>query len=135
MHDGSDCKTMPERLKYALELNGLTASELAKKSGILKSSLSMYLKGSHEATRSTAEKMAAVLNVSPAWLMGYDVPLADEKIREAPIRVIDLSQKRFIQVGNSMVNLSHVIVITMNKDGTVTVSLDNGTTVVGTIVE
>ena len=62
-----------DRLKTALEERGMTASELAKKSGLNKGAISRYLKGTVIPKQSAVGAMATALSVSPAWLLGYDV--------------------------------------------------------------
>ena len=54
-------------------------SDLCKLAGIPKSSLSLYLKGAYEPKQDKLYKMAAALNVSEMWLMGYDVPAHKEE--------------------------------------------------------
>lgn len=62
------------RLSEAMKMRDIIAQELADKTGIHKSSISQYVNGSHTPSIKNAGKMAAVLNVAPAWLKGYDVP-------------------------------------------------------------
>lgn len=63
------------RLSEAMEMRGIIAQELADKTGIHKSSISQYVNGSHTPSIKNAAKMSKVLNVAPAWLKGYDVPM------------------------------------------------------------
>jgi len=64
-----------ERLNEALKIRNMTASELSKKSGIGKGSISKYLNGVVVPKQSAIGDMAKALNVSPAWLLGYDVEM------------------------------------------------------------
>ena len=64
-----------DRLKEALIKRDMTASDLAKKSGINKGSISKYLRGDILPKQSAIDAMARVLYVLPSWLMGYDVPM------------------------------------------------------------
>ena len=64
-----------ERLKKALEIRDITQSELSRKTGIGKSSISTYLTGEYEPKQRNIYKMALALNVNEAWLMGADVPM------------------------------------------------------------
>jgi len=64
-----------ERLKEALIKRDMTASDLAKKSGINKGSISKYLRGDILPKQSAIDAMARALYVLPSWLMGYDVPM------------------------------------------------------------
>lgn len=68
-----------ERIRKAMEVRGMTASELAKKSGIAKGSISKYLNGIVVPKQSAIGEMAKALSVSPAWLMGYDVEMESKK--------------------------------------------------------
>lgn len=68
-----------ERIREALEVRCMTASELSKKSGIGKGSISKYLNGFVVPKQSAIGEMARALNVSPAWLMGYDVNMEVSK--------------------------------------------------------
>lgn len=64
-----------ERLKAILGLRGMTQSELAQVSGVSKSSISRYISGAWKGKQDTVYSLAHALNVSEAWLMGYDVPM------------------------------------------------------------
>ena len=64
-----------ERLKNALEIRDISQSELSRKTGIGKSSISTYLSGEYEPKQKIIYKMALALNVNEAWLMGADVPM------------------------------------------------------------
>lgn len=67
------------RLKQAMDLKGIKASELSEKAGIPKSAISQYLSGLYEAKQKSVFKLANVLDVSEAWLMGLDVPMERKK--------------------------------------------------------
>ena len=60
------------RLRDALEQKEMSPQELADKSGVSKSSISLYLHGHNEPRTINASKMATVLGCSPLWLMGFD---------------------------------------------------------------
>lgn len=64
-----------ERLKNALEIRDISQSELSRKTGIGKSSISTYLTGEYEPKQKNIYKMALALNVNEAWLMGAEVPM------------------------------------------------------------
>lgn len=63
------------RLRNILSERNMTAQELANRSGVGKSSISHYINGNNEPHTLNAGKMAAVLNVNPMYLMGYDVSI------------------------------------------------------------
>ena len=64
-----------ERLKRAMEAAKMTQTELAKRTGIGKSSISTYLSGSYEPKQKNIYRMALALGVNEAWLMGADTPM------------------------------------------------------------
>lgn len=63
------------RLKKAMEIRNMKASELSEKANIPKSAISQYLSGLYEAKQKSIFKLAQALNVSEAWLMGLDVSM------------------------------------------------------------
>lgn len=65
--------TIASRLRTALELRGMKQAELVELTGIGKSSISTYLRGSYIPKQKNIYKMAKALNVNEAWLMGEDV--------------------------------------------------------------
>ena len=67
--------TFAERLKEALALKGITKTELANKTGLDKSLFSNYVSGKYKAKSDNLYRIALALNVSEAWLLGYDVPM------------------------------------------------------------
>jgi len=71
-------KTLAERLQYALDIRNMKQADLANITHIGKSSISTYLTGEYEPKQKNIYKIANALNVSEAWLMGYDVPIAKE---------------------------------------------------------
>lgn len=64
-----------ERIAQALIETNTKQSELCRRTGIPKSAMSQYIKGSFEPKQDRIYKIAEALNVSEAWLMGFDVPM------------------------------------------------------------
>lgn len=64
-----------ERLKYAMDLSGLTQTDLCKKTNIPKSAMSQYISGAFKPKDNRTFLIAKALNVNEAWLMGYDVSM------------------------------------------------------------
>ncbi len=62
------------RMAQALLYSNMTQTELSRKTGIPKSAISQYIAGTFEPKQDRVEIIAKVLDVSEAWLMGYDVP-------------------------------------------------------------
>lgn len=67
--------TFSKRLRTAIDMRGISQTELAKKTGISKSSISHYLKGDWEGKQDAVYALALALNVSEAWLMGFDAKM------------------------------------------------------------
>ncbi|MCQ4638352.1 helix-turn-helix domain-containing protein [Anaerovorax odorimutans] len=64
-----------KRLKAVIEERAIRQSELCEKTGIGKSAMSQYLSGAFKPKQQNLYKLARALEVSEAWLMGYDVPM------------------------------------------------------------
>lgn len=85
--------TFGDRLKEALKVNNMTQSKLSEISGINTSTISEYIKGKYDPSRSRIFEFSEILKVNPVWLMGFDVPMKDKKLEkeiEAP-PVVDTS--------------------------------------------
>lgn len=63
------------RIKSLLSQTNLSQSEFCKKANIHKSVLSNYLNGDRQPNSKQLTKIAEAFNVSPAWLMGFEVPM------------------------------------------------------------
>ena len=63
------------RLQKALALSGLKQADIVERTGIGKGMLSSYLSGKYKPKQNNTYKLALVLNVNEAWLMGLDVPM------------------------------------------------------------
>lgn len=70
-----DKVSFASRFREALDLRNMKQSELCEKTGIGKSAISQYLSGSFEPKQQNVYKIALALDVSEAWLMGYNVPM------------------------------------------------------------
>lgn len=67
--------TFANRLTYALTIRNIKPIELAEITKIDKSKISSYMSGRYKAKTDGLKLIADALNVSPVWLMGYDVPM------------------------------------------------------------
>ena len=65
-----------DRLNEALKARDMTPQQLADKSGLYFTTIYRYLNGERIPKTDSIEKMAKALNVSPSWLLGYDVPMS-----------------------------------------------------------
>lgn len=80
-------ETISVRIKKALRIKGMKQADLCQLTKIPKSSLSQYLNGDFEPKQDRIYIISKVLNVSEAWLMGFDVPMErkDPKKNPSPI--------------------------------------------------
>lgn len=77
-------KEFSERLAEALSIREMTAAQLSRKTGIPEGTISCYKKGLYEAKQNRLWQIACALDVNPAWLMGYDVPMDRESETDNP---------------------------------------------------
>jgi transcriptional regulator with XRE-family HTH domain len=64
------------RLQQALDRKGWKAVDLVERTGVPKGAVSYYLAGKSKPKTDRLYIIAKALDVSEAWLSGYDVPMA-----------------------------------------------------------
>ena len=64
------------RISIALQERNISQSQLCEITNIPKGAMSQYVSGVFKPKQDRADIIAKALNVSPAWLMGYDVPMS-----------------------------------------------------------
>ncbi len=69
-----------DRLKTALTRRGMNAKELSEKTKIPKSSISQYMSGYAKPKNERIYLISKALDINPAWLLGYDVPMESKAI-------------------------------------------------------
>ena len=67
---------LKDRLREAMEIRGLRSVDLVETTGIPKVTNSYYLSGKTVPRADKLFKLAQALNISEAWLLGYDVAMA-----------------------------------------------------------
>lgn len=67
--------TTSERLAELMDYYNINQADLIKRTGIPKSSMSMYVSGQRKPPQNKLTVIAEAYNVDEAWLMGYDVPM------------------------------------------------------------
>ena len=83
--------TIADRLREALNAAGKKQADLVRDTGLDRGSVSSYLSGKYEPKQKAIYKMAQYLDVSEAWLLGYDVPkhrTADQKKNDQLAKLI-----------------------------------------------
>lgn len=101
---------LKNRLREALNIRGMKAVDLCEKTGIPKSAVSYYLSGKSEPKSDRIYLISKALNISEAWLLGYDVPMArteEQKINDAMADIVDRMKNdlAFFEVVNTLYNL------------------------------
>ena len=67
--------TIAERLRAAMEKVGKKQADLVRETGLDRGAISSYLSGKYEPKQKAIYKLSKALNVSEAWLLGFDVPM------------------------------------------------------------
>ena len=99
-----------DRLKEALDLRDVKAIDLSRKTGIPKGAISYYLAGKSVPRADRVHQIAVALDVSEAWLLGYDVPAVrtkEQKKNDDLVQVIAQLRKdpEFFEVVSMLANL------------------------------
>lgn len=110
-------ETCGKRIEKALIIRKMKQSDLCKLANVPKSSLSLYLKGAYEPKQDKVYKMASVLNVSEAWLMGYDVPMERDEI--TPTKMVELTdnEETMLKLFRNIPESQQKIIIQMIRGG------------------
>ena len=84
---------MKDRLRAALEIREKKAVDLSRDLKIPKSAISQYLSG-HRIIKDSKRLfvIAEYLDVSEAWLMGFDVPMERIKKDDTPKDIVERSE-------------------------------------------
>ncbi len=72
----TNLESIAVRLRKAMAAAGKRQADLVRETGLDRGSISSYLSGKYEPKQKAIYKLSAALNVSEAWLLGYDVPMA-----------------------------------------------------------
>lgn len=72
-------ETCAKRISKALSIRNMKQTDLCALTGIPKSAISQYISGAFEPKQDRIFLIASALDVSEAWLMGYDVPMKREQ--------------------------------------------------------
>ena len=66
--------TIADRLREAMKRAGKKQADLVRETGLDRGSISSYLSGKYEPKQKAIYKLSKALDVSEAWLLGYNVP-------------------------------------------------------------
>lgn len=71
--------TTSERIKEAMQKKNIKQADLARMTGIDKSSISLYISGKYSPKGDKLYKLSLALGVSAAWLSGFNAPMTDNE--------------------------------------------------------
>lgn len=108
---GKRSAELRDRLRIALEKRNMRAVDLMDATGVPKSAISFYLAGKSKPKADRLYKIAQALNISEAWLLGYDVPMdrSEESKKTDQLAKLVLKMKnddRFFSTVSSLADLS-----------------------------
>lgn len=76
-----------------MDSNGIKAVELCEKTGVPKSAISYYLAGKSEPKSDRLYIIAKALDVSEAWLLGYNVDMERDRSQKELDELADLNER------------------------------------------
>lgn len=102
-----------ERIATALAIRNMKQSELCEITKIPKSAISQYISGSFEPKQDRIYLIAQALDVSEAWLMGYDVPM-DRGKKNPPDKVeLTEGEKVWMELYHKLSDETRVVLVNM----------------------
>lgn len=107
--------TFQNRLLTAMNIRNMKAVDLAKATGLSKARISQYTNGVYEAKQQALYVLAKALNVSEAWLMGYDTDM-DKKLYEKRSEEVQLIENIQNMYGKAAVKMLELFV-QLNEQG------------------
>ena len=101
------------RIKRALSIRAMKQSELCRITNIPKSAISQYLSGCFEPKQDRIYLIAKTLDVSEAWLMGYDVPMERQKNIPQDKQELSEGEKALLELFNRVPEDQQKLVLQM----------------------
>ena len=83
--------TIAERIRVAMGKSGKKQADLVRETGLDRGAISSYLSGKYEPKQKAIYKLSKALDVSEAWLLGYEVPMeraAESKKNDALAEIV-----------------------------------------------
>ena len=68
-------ESIAQRIRKAMDAKGKKQADLVRETGLDRGSISSYLSGKYEPKQKAIYKLSQALDVSEAWLLGYEVPM------------------------------------------------------------
>lgn len=92
---------LKDRLSEALAMRNMKPIELAEKTNLSRSAISQYLSGYTEPKSDRIFKICQALDVSEAWLMGFDVSI-ERKSSESSNKSESIQEEKLLCYFNSL---------------------------------
>ena len=87
---------LQDRLKEALAVRGMKAIDISEKLDISRGTISYYMSGKSSPKADRLNQICSMLNVSEAWMLGYDVPMertSEQKKNDNIVRFVAQMRK------------------------------------------
>lgn len=99
-----------ERLKSVMNLKGIRAVDIVENTDIPKGAISYYISGKSQPKADRLYVLAKYLDVSEAWLLGYDVAMertAEQKKNDDLVKIIAQMRRdpKFFEIVSKMAEL------------------------------
>ena len=105
--------TPSERLVEIMRIFDISQSEMCRRTGLTKSSLSLMVSGKRNMGRKVLERISQSFGVYAEWLMGYDCPMNKSAAVECSMEGEDESIKRIIRYYAMLNDRDKIIVESM----------------------
>lgn len=115
--DYEKIETCGKRIERALMIRHMKRTDLCRLASVPKSSLSLYLSGAYEPKQDRIHTMASALNVSEAWLVGYDVPMDREPSSRANLVELTDREKAMLDLFRRIPEKQQDVLIQMVRGG------------------
>ena len=103
------------RIKSGLKIRGLKQADLCQITKIPKSAISQYISGAFEPKQDRIYLISKALNVSEAWLMGFDVPMERQESKPSTPSepVLSEGEKALLELFNKVPKDKQQLVLQM----------------------
>lgn len=110
MKNSARVSDFKNRLREALNARDMKARDLSKKTEIPEGAISYYLSGKSQPKGDRLHTLCVALNVSEAWILGYDIPMertAEQRQNDDLIKIIAQMKKdpKFFNIVSKLAEL------------------------------
>lgn len=105
--------TIRERLIEAMARANKKQVDLVRETGLNRGTISRYISGEVEPKSNAIYKLAKSLNVSEAWLIGYDVPMERQKNPSLTKEELSEGEKALLELFNRVPEDQQKLVLQM----------------------